>query len=93
MKNYTNEIKLRAKMLPPTDGVRLSRLAIKHNISVIKIAACTGATRATVYNWYAGKGVTHAYQARVKQLTEILKTAPTRDAAWSTACSTFNLPL
>lgn len=92
MKNYSLTTKQRVKALPSTEGVRLARLAIKHNISVIRVAQCTGATRATVYNWYAGRGVTRAYQTQVQTLTKILKAARNSDAAWSTACTTFNLP-
>jgi hypothetical protein len=80
------------RSLAMTDGVRLARAAVKLDFSVQKIAFCTGATRATVYNWYNGHGVTRAYQSRVHQLTKILKDSPNGDAAWSTACLTFNLP-
>lgn len=93
MKTYALKTKNRLRDLKSTEGVRLARLAVRKNFSVIKVAACTGATRATVYNWYNGNGVTRAYKARVASLTKILKDAPNGTDAWSTACQVFNLPV
>ena len=54
-------------------GVRLAKLAVKHDFSVIKIAAYTGASRTTVYSWFAGRGVTNAYKPAVTKLIAELK--------------------
>lgn len=54
-------------------GVRLAKLAVKHDFSVIQIAARTGASRTTVYSWFSGRGVTNAYKAAVQQLIAELK--------------------
>ena len=54
-------------------GVRLAKLAVKHDFSVIDIAKKTGASRTTVYSWFAGRGVTNAYKAAVTNLIGELK--------------------
>jgi transcriptional regulator with XRE-family HTH domain len=91
MRNYSPLLKARVRLLPKSDGTTLARLAVKRGFSVIRIARCTGATRQTVYNWFAGKQVTNAYKVNVKRLTTILNAASSGDDAWSTACTVFNL--
>jgi transcriptional regulator with XRE-family HTH domain len=59
---------------PNTIGVRLGRLAIRKGVSVMQIASKTGASRATVYNWFAGGAVSNAYRTAVTQLLAELKT-------------------
>ena len=54
-------------------GVRLAKLAVKLDFSVIDIAKKTGASRTTVYSWFAGRGVTNAYKASVTNLIAELK--------------------
>jgi transcriptional regulator with XRE-family HTH domain len=54
-------------------GVRLAKLAVKLDFSVIEIAKKTGASRTTVYSWFSGKGVTNAYKAAVTNLIAELK--------------------
>lgn len=54
-------------------GVRLAKLAVKKDFSVIKIAEQTGASRTTVYSWFAGRGVTNAYKPAVLGLITTLK--------------------
>jgi len=54
-------------------GVRLAKLAIKRDFSVIDIARKTGASRTTVYSWFAGRGVTNAYKTAVTNLISELK--------------------
>lgn len=54
-------------------GVRLAKLAVKHDFSVINIAERTGASRTTIYSWFAGRGVTNAYKAVVTNLIDELK--------------------
>lgn len=49
-------------------GVKLGKLALKHKLSVQDIAGRSGATRATVYRWFYGYGVSNAYRAIVEQL-------------------------
>jgi len=70
---------------------RLLQAATRLEFSVIRIAACTGATRQTVYQWYKGRNVSAAYAQRVEQLLRILETAKNADRAWSTACKKFSL--
>jgi len=54
-------------------GVRLGRLAVKKRVSVQEIANRTGASRTTVYSWFAGGNVTNAYRNVVKTLLENLQ--------------------
>ena len=54
-------------------GVRLAKLAVKLDFSVIDIAKKTGASRTTVYSWFAGRGITNAYKSAVTSLIEELK--------------------
>jgi hypothetical protein len=56
-------------------GVQLGKLAVKSDYSVVRIAAYTGASRTTIYSWFAGKGVTNAYKASVSRLITELKQA------------------
>ena len=56
-----------------TLGVQLARLAVKHDFSVIDIAKRTGASRTTVYSWFAGRGITNAYKPAVLELIDTLK--------------------
>lgn len=93
MRPYSLAIRQRIRTAPKTFGTKLARLALRRQFSVLHVAACTGATRTTVYNWYSGKGVTPAYRQRVTQLIDILTAAEDGAAAWSTACSVFNLPV
>jgi len=49
-------------------GVQLGKLAVKQAVSVIEVAQRTGASRTTIYSWFAGHGVTNAYVPSVKRL-------------------------
>lgn len=51
-------------------GKQLQRVAKREGISVIQIAAYTGATRCTVYNWMAGRTVSPAYRAAVQNIVD-----------------------
>lgn len=42
-------------------------------LSVQQIALLTGASRSTIYNWFAGNGVTNAYRVSVLELTRTLR--------------------
>ena len=58
-------------------GLALARAARKAALSVVEIAAYTGATRATIYNWLSGAGVSPAYRAKVQKLIDkIAKETP-----------------
>lgn len=92
MRYYSPTIRQRVKAGPNTLGIQLARHAIRMDLSIKEVSHLVGASRMTVYNWYNGRAVTNAYQPRVKQLIEILKTAPSSDAAWSTACQIMNTP-
>ena len=70
---------------------RLLHVATELDFSVIRIAACTGATRQTVYQWFRGRSVSAAYLPQVEKLLRILETAKTAEKAWSIACKKFNL--
>lgn len=54
-------------------GVRLAKLAISKGLSVQQIALLTGASRSTVYSWFAGRGVTNAYRPIVNILIRRLR--------------------
>lgn len=89
MRNYSKAIKQRVKAGPNTPGLQLARAAVKHEISIQDIASLLGTARMTVYNWYNGGNVANAYRSRVQELINILKAAPDKDVAWSTACETL----
>lgn len=54
-------------------GVRLAKLAVKREYSVVQIASYTKASRATIYSWFAGRGVSNAYKPIVNKLIDELK--------------------
>ncbi len=56
-----------------TLGARLARQAISKGLSVQQIALLTGASRSTVYSWFAGRGVTNAYRPIVNILIRRLR--------------------
>ena len=92
MRYYSPDVKQRVKLRPRTLGRRLAMAAVKKEVSVLQLAYLLGASRGTIYNWYAGKDVTNAYKSRVSSLINILTAAPTPEAAWSQACLHFTLP-
>ena len=49
-------------------GKRLARLLRRSPLTAVQVAKATGATRATVYNWMSGKGVSPAYRSNVLKL-------------------------
>jgi hypothetical protein len=89
--NYSKKLKARVEQAPKTLGTQLARWAIHRQFSIIRIAACTGATRQTVYNYFSGGEVTRAYRPAVVELIKILRACETADDAWGLACNTFNL--
>ena len=54
-------------------GLLLRKQAHIKRFSVIKVAAFTGASRTTVYTWFAGGNVTNAYRQVVTTLIDSLK--------------------
>jgi hypothetical protein len=71
---YHNKTKASVKSATPSLGVRLGKLAIKHEVTVQEIATTTGASRGTIYSWFKGGAVSNAYLKVVKGLVETLKT-------------------
>ena len=49
-------------------GLTLARLLKQTHTSAQEAADSTGATRATVYNWISGKGVSPAYRTALNKL-------------------------
>ena len=70
---YHTRTKATIKLASKTLGSQLGRLALKKNVSVQQIAHSTGASRTTVYSWFAGKGITNAYRAVVADLINKLR--------------------
>ena len=66
--SYHTNTRAALKAAPNTLGVRLGRLAIRKGITVKEISLITGASRATVYSWFAGGTVSNAYRQRVEKL-------------------------
>ena len=62
-------VRVRARQLGPTLGKR----AVKRDLSVQQIANLTGASRTTVYTWFAGGTVTNAYRRTVERLISSLR--------------------
>ena len=81
------------KKAPKTLGNQLGRWAVHLDFPVTKIAALTGASRQTVYNWFEGGEVFIAYRPSVTNLITIFKSSSTADDAWSKACKAFDLPI
>jgi|JI10StandDraft_1071094.scaffolds.fasta_scaffold304561_2 hypothetical protein len=54
-------------------GIQLGKLAVAKDVSVIDVSAQTGASRTTVYNWFAGGSVTNAYEHVVREVISTLK--------------------
>ena len=53
------------KTAPSSLGVRLGRMAVRKGVSVQDIAKRIGASRPTIYSWFAGGTVSNAYKERV----------------------------
>lgn len=71
---YHAKTKQLVKQAAQGQGSRLGKLAIAKGLSVQQIALLTGASRSTVYSWFAGKGVTNAYRPVVHDLIFRLRT-------------------
>lgn len=88
---YSPQVIDTVKKAPKTLGNQLGRWAVHLDFPVTKISKATGASRQSVYNWFAGGEVFVAYRPVVEALLSILKTSPDADAAWRTTCKTFDL--
>lgn len=71
---YHAKTKQLVKQAAQGQGSRLGKLAVAKGLSVNQIALLTGASRSTVYSWFAGKGVTNAYRPIVQLLIQRLRT-------------------
>lgn len=71
--SYHTKTKQIVRTAHRTLGVRLAKLAIIKGLSVQQIALLTGASRTTVYSWFAGRGVTNAYRPIVNILIRRLR--------------------
>lgn len=90
---YSLQVIETVKKAPKTLGNQLGRWALHLEFPVTKIAKATGATRQSVYNWFAGGEVFVAYRPRVESLLKILQTSPTKEEAWRKACKSFRLEI
>lgn len=88
---YSQQIIDTVKNAPKTLGNQLGRWAVHLDFPVTKIAKATGASRQSVYNWFAGGEVFVAYRPVVEALLTILKSSPTADDAWRKVCKQFDL--
>jgi hypothetical protein len=88
---YSPQIIDTVKKAPKTLGNQLGRWAVHLDFPVTKIAMATGASRQSVYNWFAGGEVFVAYRPVVESLLSILKKSPNADVAWRITCKTFDL--
>ena len=89
---YRKHVRDAVKVGGSSLGQQLGRAAVRIGFPVTRIARITGATRATIYNWFYGNDVSNAYRTAVTTLTQILRDAPTSDAAWRKACQAFSIP-
>jgi len=60
---------------PKNLGAKLGKLAVAKGLSVVQTALITGASRSTVYSWFAGNPVTNAYKHTVTLLIQKLRTS------------------
>jgi phage portal protein BeeE len=88
---YSYKIRASVDSAPRTLGNKLGRWAIILNFPVYRVALLTGATRQTVYNWFAGGEVAVPYRERAQALLSLLATSSTAEEAWEKACTQFNL--
>lgn len=76
MKTYTKKIidQVNNPEISPTPGVVLVKLCLQLNYSVAELAGALEITRATVYNWVAGRSQPSSHlKSKVANLTEKLR--------------------
>jgi len=88
---YSKKIRSSVALGQRTLGNKLGRWAIILNFPVYRVALITGATRQTVYNWFAGGEVAVPYRERAQALLDLLAMSSTAEEAWEKACTQFNL--
>jgi len=71
--SYQEKTKTRIRAAPAGLGKRLGMLAMRRRLSVMDIAQRTGASRTTVYSWFAGGPVTNAYKPAIASLLQELR--------------------
>lgn len=88
---YSHTVTDRIMKAPKTLGNQLGRYAVHLDVPVTLVAGATGATRQTVYNWFAGGEVLQPYRAAVSSLLKIMQTSSTLEEARRRICSAFSL--
>ena len=88
---YSKEVVDALKKAPKTLGTQLGRWAIHLDLPITKLAKATGATRMTMYNWFAGGTVTHGYRERVGEVLSVLRSCSTKEEAWRKLCQQYHL--
>lgn len=91
MATYSHKVQTAIAQSPKTLGSQLGRWAVHRGFPITKLAKATGATRQTLYNWFAGGNVTQAYQERVREILDVLKSSPTEEDAWKKICSRYEI--
>lgn len=87
---YSPQIVDTVKKAPKTLGNQLGRWAVHLDFPVTKISKLTGASRQTIYNWFAGGEVFVAYRPSVTHLLTIFQSSSTPEEAWRKACKAFD---
>ena len=93
MRYYSPAVRSRVAGRATTLGRALAKQAVKKEMSVLQLCYLLGTSRGTIYGWYAGGTVSNAYKDRVQELINILTTASSPEASWSTACTHFRRPV
>jgi hypothetical protein len=88
---YSDKTREAIANAPEGLGKSLGQWSMTRDISVLRLAKATGATRQTVYNWLTGGEIANAYKTRVEELVDILQNVRTTDDAWRAICQRFNL--
>ena len=88
---YSHTVTDRIMKAPKTLGNQLGRYAVHLDVPVTLVAGATGATRQTVYNWFAGGEVLQPYRTAVSSLLKIMQTSSTLEEARRRICSAFSL--
>lgn len=91
MAYYKSTIRKKLALAPAGLGKTLGNEAVRINLSAVRIAKATGATRQTVYNWFFSGQVAPYYRDKVNVVLEIMHNAGTAEQAWGLICAHFNL--
>lgn len=74
-------------------GPRLGKLAVSKGLPVAQVAFITGASRPTVYQWFAGGAVSNAYRSAVQALINKLRTGTREQIADMKKTKAYIAPL